>query len=1063
MEARFDLTFEQKLIIKSKSDVKKVIACAGSGKTSVLTQNVIEILRKKTACPEEILALTFTNNAAENMREKISKNLAFIDLNNLDIYTFNSFGNFLIMENSFMIGFGKNFKLINEVQSWQIIYEIFKQYNFNSLKAGKDQGRFVKDILDYIWNLKNNLVTINELKNYVQSYKDYIKDFKSAGLAREEEEKIPYMAEFCDIYEKYEAIKKRDNFIDYADQIFLPYFLFKQRPAVREKYSHKYKYIFIDEFQDTNNAQAYLLSMLYMKGKNKLMIVGDDDQGIYGFRGACIENIQDFSYFEDDMEKLVKTFFLTVNFRSGREIINFTNSIIKDNRKREVKVVKPENEEKRSHIIFFKKNSLEEEARQISEMISNLVRYGYKLKDIAVLCRRKRFKEIIKSFIKNDIRFEIIGSRSYFYEPEILFLLSWLKLIQNINDDEAAVFLLKSSKYKISDRDIYFLRKNDTLIGAVRNADSNNYLGEETKKRLALFLLELDYYIKNSQLLSLNEIISMIFHSSGLYDELNSRFGIISKKKIINIENLIKLAWEFEENNFNADFESFVIYLKDISKTEYEDPDFQVVSSENSVKLMSIHAAKGLEFKVVFLPMLWEQDYKVKRDQKKFMELPSSLRKDGKIWKEKGNYTTVKEFESDLKSMMLEEEKRIFYVASSRPQELLILSYPRYENFTDILKENIKIKNINPFIENIFNENSSTIFFGDETFDYLNSTFNIKPQFYFNSFEEILERFKEGQNHKKNQKNKSSYEDSENSAKKINFRENIFLDKYEKYIAENINNIKENLSDLFSNKLENLITGNIAENIYNVNMKDSYSLTEVLTFLECPFLYKFRYKINLPEAASKTTDYGIKMHKFIENVTAFSFKNFLNNKNSSNKKETQKDTQFYLQFFNIKNIEDLKYKEYLNNFFKSSLINFKLEAEVLLEQLFYWKINKYYLTCKIDRLDIHSNGLIILYDYKTSSYEKHSLNSSYIYQVKSYICMLSDLFDISIEKISGNLFFLGDGTILPVKVENWEKQQIKNSLNKTIYDIKNNKYPENYPKKCTSHCNFKSICPVNEK
>ncbi|MCL5772088.1 MAG: UvrD-helicase domain-containing protein [Actinobacteria bacterium] len=299
MEIEFNLTDEQKEIISSKNEIKKVIACAGSGKTSILTGNIIQILKDKVCKPHEILALTFTNNAAENMRERIKKNLYddYIDTDSIDIYTFNSFGNYIIKENSFILGYGKNFKLINEVQSWQIIYNIFKNYDFKQLKAGKDIGKFVKDLLDYIWNLKNNLITLQNLKDYIKNYKEYLADYQSSGLFREEEEKIPYITELAGIYDIYENIKKKNNYIDYADQVFLPYFLLKENQVIKQKYVLKYKYIFVDEFQDTNNAQAYLLSMIFSKDKNKLMIVGDDDQGIYGFRGACIENIRDFSYF----------------------------------------------------------------------------------------------------------------------------------------------------------------------------------------------------------------------------------------------------------------------------------------------------------------------------------------------------------------------------------------------------------------------------------------------------------------------------------------------------------------------------------------------------------------------------------------------------------------------------------------------------------------------------------------------------------------------------------------------------------------------------------------------
>ena len=1099
MEPKFDLTEEQKKIIESKSEIKKVIACAGSGKTSVLTDGLIKVLKEKSGKPGEVLALTFTNNAAENMRERISRNLdSDMDSDSIGIYTFNSFGNFIIRENSFILGFGKNFKLINEVQSWQIIYDIFKVYRFKKLKAAKDIGKFVNDLLDYVWNLKNNLITVENLKRYISSYKNYLSGYKSSGLLKEEEDKIPFIHELCHIYENYEIVKKSNNFIDYSDQVFLPYFLFKEHPAIKEKYSQRYKYIFVDEFQDTNNAQAYLLSMIFARGKNKLMIVGDDDQGIYGFRGACIENMQNFSYFGEGADKLVNTFFLTANFRSGKEIIDFTNSIIRENKNREEKIVKPANNEKKSLLSFFKKNSLEQEAQQISEMIQDLVLHNYKLSDIAILCRRKRFNEIIKSFKKHNIRYELIGSKSYFYEPEIIFLISWLKVVNNINDDESLVYLLKSSKFKISDRDIYFLRyygvkkhesdnsynynniifkdlqeikskesgnnihknsfeeNNSTLIGAIKNAGLNQYLSREARDRLKFFIDELDHYIRNSQILNLSGIISLIFHFSGLYDELNSRFGIPAKKKIMNIENLIKLAWEFEENNINASFDSFVVYLKDMAKTDYEDPDTQVISKENSVKLMSIHAAKGLEFKVVFLPILWDQDYKPRRNQKKCYELPSVLRKDGKIWIKKSNYESIKKFEDEIKSIMLEEEKRIFYVAGSRAKELLILSYPQHENQPDISGNEISDKSILSFIKNIFTGNSSIVFIGEETLDYLNDTFDFKPKSYSNNFNAVLDNFI---------KLKDDKDELNTGNSKINLikgyenkiiREDIYINKYEKLLSENINTASDSSYNQRNPGFWNLSNKERMNN-HPVGNK-FFSLSEILTFFDCPLLYKFKHIMNIPEPENEFADYGIKMHRFIENITAFYFDKHLDFENENNGEPYMQNFNFSHIIFDKNSIEEMKFKNYIDNFFNGGILNFYLTDNIFLEQLFYWKINDFYLTCKIDRIDILKSGLIELYDYKTSEGENHSHNENYIYQLKSYICGLSDLFKTEVEKISGNLFFLGDGVIKSVTVSGSEGDDIKNKITEAINNIKNQKFSNRVRKSCNKLCSFSNIC-----
>ncbi|MHB1334361.1 MAG: UvrD-helicase domain-containing protein [Candidatus Humimicrobiaceae bacterium] len=1093
METVFNLTQEQQNIINSKNTIKKVIACAGSGKTSVLTSNIAKVINDGFCKPEEILALTFTNNAAENMHERIRKNLGkSINADSLDIFTFNSFGNLIIKENSLKLGLGKNFKLINDVQSWQIIYEIFKDYKFKKLKAGKDTGKFVNNLLNYVLNLKNNLINSQELADYLKNNEKYLSEYKSLGLRKEEEDKILYISEFYEIYENYERIKKKNNYIDYADQIFLPYFLFKDQTAIKEKYIQKYKYIFVDEFQDTNNAQAYLLSMLFQKEKNKLIIVGDDDQGIYGFRGACIENIQDLNYFPKGINNLAETFLLTTNFRSGKNIINFTNSVIMKNKKREVKVVKPENENKKSSVVFFKKSSLSEEAEQISRLILGLESRNHKLKDIAVLCRKKRFNEIIKSFRNNNIRYEAIGSKSYFYEPEILFLISWMKIIYDLSDDESVVYLLKSSKYKISDRDICFLRnfnnkkfniknienienykvpddpnikkentetkskcssfyEDDNLLNAINNSQTSSYFEQETKKRLEQFLNELTYYIKNSELLSLDSLINTIFHYSGLYDELNSRFGMAVKKKIRNVENLIKLAWEFEENNFNSTFDSFVVYLKDIAKTDYEDPDFQSISKENSVKLMSIHAAKGLEFNTVFLPMLWESDYSPRKNQKNFYDLPSALRKDGKIWKEKSLYKSVKIFEEDIKLTMQEEERRIFYVAGSRAKETLFLSFPQFGHVSDVFKEEGKEKNILSFINDIFKENSNVIFFGDETGAYLKEAFNIKPQIYIKNEVKLFNDF--------------LYSADENNLEKQAISKNIDKNKktvsetdpgkYEKVLAENIFKLPDDLKNFdFSNRLK-------LKKSIKINEKEKinfFSLTEILTYIDCASLYKYKYIINIPEAQRSSAEYGIKIHKFIENVTLFYFKSYpadLLKENTGLLKEKYNPVPEYV---NNKNQENSELKNYINNFYKSGLLNFDFVKNIFTEYLFYWKIHEYFLTCKIDRINILNNGQVELYDYKTSGYKENNQHLIYVNQIKAYICGLSDLLGVQPENIKGNIFYLKEGKKLNVEVSSDEKNKLSQKFLKTIKEIINKNYNSHDPQKCSRFCNYRIFC-----
>jgi len=234
-------TAEQLNIVNSTADIKRIIACAGSGKTWVITSNIIKILKEGICKPENILALTFTRNAAENMRVRIKENIkGDIDFESINIFTFNSFGNEIISENSFEFGLGKDFKIINSSQSWQILYEVFNESNLRNLRAGKKVGEFIQNLLNYIENLKNNLISVNEFEEYLSNYSQILAGYKSKALRNKEEELIGSQKELFDIYQKYEKRKIESNCIDYSDQVFLPYFLLLKRKAIRAKYQQRW-------------------------------------------------------------------------------------------------------------------------------------------------------------------------------------------------------------------------------------------------------------------------------------------------------------------------------------------------------------------------------------------------------------------------------------------------------------------------------------------------------------------------------------------------------------------------------------------------------------------------------------------------------------------------------------------------------------------------------------------------------------------------------------------------------------------------------------------------------
>jgi DNA helicase II / ATP-dependent DNA helicase PcrA len=1076
-------TKQQNEIIKSKAPVKRIIACAGSGKTWVLTNSIAAILEEKKCNPDEILAVTFTKNAAENMRIRIDKRLKGLkDISSMDIHTFNSFGNDIVYENSFELGLGKDFRLISGSQSWQILYEILKDFSFSHIRVGRAPAVFLQNMLGFIQNLKNNLISTEDFYKYISEYEKILASYKSRALSSGEEGLIGGSSELFEIYLEYEKIKSNRNTIDYQDQVFMPYFLLSGRKVLQERYRSKYKYIFIDEFQDTNIAQARLMTLLYKKGHNNIMIVGDDDQGIYSFRGACIDNILNFDKWDCFDKDEIKNFFLSTNFRSGPEIIDSVHSIISQNENRFEKEFKAFDKNKESLVLFNNNKTIEEEARSLVENIEKIISFsGIKLKDMAIISRRKRFDAITEALKKNNIKYELIGGRNFYFEPEILFIVSWLKVINNVFDEVSIIHILKSAKYCISDRDIFFLKKgngivnNTDIINMIEQCESNSLVSSDARARLKSFLERLLYYIGRSRMLDLKELISLIFEDTGLSDELKSDFKTSTKIKLSNIENLIRVASDFQQSYQDTGLESFIVYLKDIAKTDYDNRDKIEISRENSIKLMSIHASKGLEFEAVFLPMLWKNDYMGRGDSgKNGFVVPSELRNDASIWREKKNYRSAASFNEDLKKLKMEEERRIFYVACSRAKKILFLSYSQFEKLDqkeDPACDNKKTKEITPFFMDFLKKGSHLMATNESGKDFLQKLSPEKNTYKYFDMEEIKNMFgKRGKNRSISKKNieKPEWKKIEKNLNQMsNDIEGVIRNKKDTLrvlraasgskdkvpvTASVINESRKYLEGINKKLIEGKLKRDLHPDIKSANQKDQilFSLTPVLDYLECPSLYKWRYVYSIPQRPDKKMEKGELIHKYIESATMLRFE------------DPEADHDQYLKKYCPEDI-----KSYLEVFEKSEFADFSVlrPQKLMLEQLFYYKVGQYFITGKLDRVAVFGGGLAEIVDYKMAGYKKGKIPAShknvpdrYRLQLMTYIGAVSDILGMEPDSIEGKLLYLGNGKIDLLTGSSLIIDEISGILSNAMKSISNGDY--NIPEKtsCNKNCEYFELC-----
>lgn len=573
-----------------------ILAGAGSGKTSVLTKRVAYLIKERNVSPKNIVAITFTNKAAKEMKERIIKEVGKEGYD-IQISTFHSFGLRIIKENFEKLGYEKNFTIIDSDDSLTVVKKILKEMGIDSTRFNP---KFIKN---QISSCKNEMVTPEKYKNLVN---DELSD-------------ITYK-----VYKKYIDTLLRNNSLDFDDLLIKPIELFNKYKEVLENYQELFKYVFIDEYQDTNEAQYILSKMISAKYKN-ICVVGDDAQSIYSWRGANFKNILNF---EKDY-KNAKVILLEQNYRSTKTILNAANSVIKNNINKKDKNLWTDNSlgEK---IKYVRTNDEKDEATYVTREIRNLVNNGVSLDDIAVLYRTNaQSRTIEEGFLNSNIPYRIVGAFAFYSRKEIKDLLAYLKLIYNTKDDVSLMRIINYPKRKIGAKTIENLSM-DAVLNGTSMFDVISSGKELEFKKLILEMKE------KSEVLSLTETIDMVLDKSGIKSELESEHTLEADIRLENLNEFKSITKTFEEESGIASLEDF---LNEVSLVS--DVNDQKNDNSPKVTLMTIHAVKGLEYKYVFV---------IGMEENIFPHV-NSCEEDGGI----------------------EEERRLCYVAITRAKEKLYL------------------------------------------------------------------------------------------------------------------------------------------------------------------------------------------------------------------------------------------------------------------------------------------------------------------------------------------------------------------------------------------------------
>ncbi|MHB9946677.1 DNA helicase PcrA [Clostridium botulinum] len=587
-----------------------ILAGAGSGKTRVLTYRIAHMIENLNIYPSKILAITFTNKAAGEMKERI-KALVGNVVEGMWVSTFHSSCVRILRREIDKLGYDKNFTIYDTYDQKTLVKQCMEELNIN------DKEITDREIINTIGNQKDNLISPKEFKKI--SNGNYRKD------------------RIADAYILYQKKLKTNNALDFDDLIYKTVELFKTNKDVLEFYQRKFKYIMVDEYQDTNKSQYELVKLLALVHRN-MCVVGDDDQCIYEWRGADISNILNF---EKDYKE-AKVIKLEQNYRSKGNILNAANEVIKNNSQRKNKVLRTENENG-NKIKVFRAYSDIDEAKFVASEIKKIIKDSERsFNDFAVLYRTNAQSRIFEDvFMKRDIPYRLIGGLKFYDRKEIKDLMAYLKLINNPLDDISLRRIINVPKRSIGDATVKKVQEfanemDECMYSVLLDADQILTLSQRSITSIKKFVSIMNSFIRKKDEISVSALIKEILEETGYLKELKNSKNPDDVSRVENLKELVSAAADFERESEDKSLGAFLEKVALVTDIDNYD------ENSDSVAMMTVHSAKGLEFPVVFM-----------------------------VGMENGIFPGTQSL-SDPKEM--EESRRLCYVAITRAKEQLYIT-----------------------------------------------------------------------------------------------------------------------------------------------------------------------------------------------------------------------------------------------------------------------------------------------------------------------------------------------------------------------------------------------------
>jgi len=670
------LNKEQTKAVRFGNGPLLIIAGAGTGKTTVITERIKHLILSRKANPQEILALTFTEKASREMEERIDLAMPY-GTTQMWISTFHAFCDRILRNESLAIGLDPNYKLMGEAETIQFFKDHLFDFSLSYFRPLGNPTKFIFGMLQHFNRLKDEDISPEQYKDWVNPTSSRKTGLRGTSLdAPEEKEKY---TELANAYRKYEELKIKESVVDYSDLIANTLKLLRSRKKILEGYQKQFKYILIDEFQDTNIAQNELTILLAGKKQN-LTVVLDDDQSIYKFRGSSMSNTMQFT----KRFKKAKLVVLTKNYRSTQEILNRSYDLIQHNNPDRLEVVEKINKRlecvrrvngEKIEVLYTER--VEDEAEKVVSSIKYQVsNNNKKYKDIAILVRANVHAEpFVRALSRAGIPYQFLGPGQLFKQPEVKDIIAYLKVLYDIHDSIAMYRVLSMDIFKISPRDVA-----EIVSYAKQHAISIFSACEEQQEQIPTVKPVVSMIHKHLSLIkkeTAGQIAYFFLQESGLLKQFTTIDTVKDQHRAENIAAFFDKLKTYEVDHEDASIFRVVDWL-DLSMELGESP--RAANSDwgdiNAVNILTIHSAKGLEFPVVFLVNLVNARFPT-NERHEQIPIPDSL---------------VKEI-LPVGDYHLEEERRLFYVGMTRTRDVLYLTGAQF--YGDGKRE----KKLSPFIE----------------------------------------------------------------------------------------------------------------------------------------------------------------------------------------------------------------------------------------------------------------------------------------------------------------------------------------------------------------------------